>query len=119
MKHASGDWESSLHALFEDYVSSHVAVCSEPGPCRDEDLLGRAHAVLLASEPGGSCGLFPLYHCVLEQAVLTDLKHLSALVRATELLETLCLNLYLQPWRREIDPEPQGGTGLANILLSL
>ncbi|XP_072292413.1 spermatogenesis-associated protein 2 [Eucyclogobius newberryi] len=91
----------SHRALFEDYLSSHVTLCPEPGPCRDEDILGRGAQALLQHpmpEPECSATLTRLCHHVLP----LDPTHLPGLVRATELLETLCLNLYQQPWRKEI-----------------
>lgn len=97
----SGDAEVSRTALFEEYLNNHVTVCPEPGPCRDENFLSRAAQVLLL-EPNSSTTLSRLHPLLMEKIVPTNLRHLSQLVRATEVLETLCLNLYLQPWRREI-----------------
>lgn len=102
-QHGSGDGKVSRRTLFEEYLRSHVAVCPEPGPCRDVNFLSRAAQVLLLSPmlvPKGSATLTRLYPLVMEKIMSTG--HLSELVRATEVLETLCLNLYLQPWRREI-----------------
>ncbi|CAL1577737.1 unnamed protein product [Knipowitschia caucasica] len=86
--------------LFEDYLSSHVTVCPEPGPCQDEDLLRRGAEALL-EHPVTSASLIQLCYHVLE-TLSTDHTDLRRLVRATELLETLCLNLYFYPWRKDI-----------------
>ncbi|KAJ0005314.1 hypothetical protein NQD34_011528 [Periophthalmus magnuspinnatus] len=91
----SQESQESRGTLFEDYLSCHVTLCPEPGPCRDEALLSRAAQVLLQN-PG------PDPHHVMRKTLSTDPSHLPRLSRATELLETLCLNLYLQPWRKDI-----------------
>ncbi|KAK7901464.1 hypothetical protein WMY93_018233 [Mugilogobius chulae] len=95
----SRDPQVSHQALFEDYLSGHVTLTPEPAPCQDEDVLKRGAQVLLGHPlPEGSATLTRLCQHLLESGFPTNL---SRLVRATELLETLCLNLYLQPWRKE------------------
>ncbi|KAJ0066864.1 hypothetical protein NL108_004826 [Boleophthalmus pectinirostris] len=101
----SEDPQVSHRALFEDYLSCHVTLCPEPGPCRDEDILSRAAQVLLRHPvPVSECSatLVRLCHHVIKKILPTDPSHLPGLIRAAEILETLCLNLYLQPWRKEI-----------------
>ncbi|KAL7383222.1 hypothetical protein ABVT39_006858 [Epinephelus coioides] len=109
MKDGSGPEEQaevSRQELYEDYVSCYRQLCPEVRPCRDEGLLKKAAQYLLREpEPSGTFTVFPFYQAVTQDcdSPSTDCrKHLSAFIKATELLETLCLNLFLQPWRKEI-----------------
>ncbi|XP_034755151.1 uncharacterized protein LOC117960938 [Etheostoma cragini] len=95
----------SRQELYEDYVN-YLQLCPEVRPCRDACLLEKAAQFLQTEpEPTGSFTLFPFY-----QAVRHDCKslrtgsreHLAAFIKATDLLETLCVNLFLQPWKKEI-----------------
>ncbi|CAJ1066539.1 uncharacterized protein LOC117811213 isoform X1 [Xyrichtys novacula] len=93
-------------ALLENYVDSFLQVWTEVGPCRDERLLGRA-AHYLQREPDlrGIFTLFPFNQCVqrrCQDPSLNFKKALPALIKASELLETLCVNIFLQPWKKEI-----------------
>lgn len=92
----------SRQDLYQDYVS-YYAGGSGVKPCSDAALLERAAKFLLgAPESTGTYTVFP-FHRVLLEAPNTDCsKHLRALSKATEVLETLCLNLFLQPWKKEI-----------------
>ncbi|KAM7408067.1 hypothetical protein PAMA_001967 [Pampus argenteus] len=96
----------SRQEVFEDYVNCYLQLCTKVGPCRDDKLLKKAAVYLLQEpEPTGTFTVFPFYHTVMEgsEALSTDYrKHLSAFIKATELLETLCINLFLQPWKKEI-----------------
>ncbi|XP_056250511.1 uncharacterized protein si:ch211-189a15.5 isoform X1 [Seriola aureovittata] len=108
MKDGSGAAEQaevSRQELYEDYVKCYRQPCPEARPCRDERLLKKAAQYLLREpESGGIFTVFPFYQAVAEdhEALSTDCRrHLSAFIKATELLETLCVNLFLQPWKKE------------------
>lgn len=98
--------ELSRRELCQAYVNCYAEVCTEVGPCRDTRLLSKAAEYLLREpEPSGTFTVFPFYEAVTDSpdALGTDCrKHLSAFVKATELLETLCVNLFLHPWKKEI-----------------
>ncbi|KAF3708496.1 Spermatogenesis-associated protein 2 Spermatogenesis-associated protein PD1 [Channa argus] len=98
--------EVSCQELYDAYLSSYRELCTEVGPCRDARVLRKAAQYLLKeAEPGGTFTLFPFYEAVSQnpESVTTDCrKHLWAVIKATELLETLCVNLFLQPWKKEI-----------------
>ncbi|XP_070696824.1 uncharacterized protein [Pempheris klunzingeri] len=103
---AAEEAEVSRRELYEDYWERHLLPCAEARPCRDPRLLKKA-ARYLAEEPrpAGTFTVFPFDQLVAEGrgGPGTDYrKHLAAFIRASELLETLCINLFLQPWRREI-----------------
>ncbi|XP_078128511.1 uncharacterized protein LOC144531973 isoform X2 [Sander vitreus] len=95
----------SRQELYEDYVN-YLQLCPEVRPCRDACLLKKAAQYLLTEpEPRGSFTVFPFYQAVRQdcKSLTTDCReHLSAFIKATELLETLCVNLFLQPWKKEI-----------------
>ncbi|XP_044068954.1 uncharacterized protein si:ch211-189a15.5 isoform X2 [Siniperca chuatsi] len=103
---AGGQAEVSRQELYEDYVNCYLQPCTEVGPCRDACLLEKAAQYLLRDpEPGGTFTVFPFSQAVREGsgALSTDYrKLLSALIKAAELLETICVNLFLQPWKKEI-----------------
>ncbi|XP_051279707.1 uncharacterized protein si:ch211-189a15.5 isoform X2 [Dicentrarchus labrax] len=96
----------SRQELYEDYMSWYLHLCTEVQPCRDAGLLRKAARYLLREpELRGAFTVFPFYQAVSEGcgALSSDCrKLLSAFIKATELLETLCVNLFLQPWRKEI-----------------
>ncbi|XP_044229528.1 uncharacterized protein si:ch211-189a15.5 isoform X1 [Thunnus albacares] len=98
--------EVSRQEVYEDYVNYYLQLCTEVRPCHDAQLLKKAALYLLQEpEATGTFTVFPFYHTVMEgtEALSTDYrKHLSAFIKATELLETLCINLFLQPWKKEI-----------------
>ncbi|XP_038593163.1 spermatogenesis-associated protein 2 [Micropterus salmoides] len=97
--------EVSRQELFEDYVNCYQ-LCTEVRPCRDASLLKKAgHYLLREPEPRGTSTVFPVYQVLTEgsRAPSTDYrKLLSAVIKAAELLETLCVNLFLHPWKKEI-----------------
>lgn len=101
-----GPAESSRLELRAAYVHFHRRLSKEVGPCRDARLLGDAARYLLAEpEPGDAFTVFRFYHAVsrgLDAPAADARKYLLAFVRAAELLETLCVNLFLQPWKKEI-----------------
>ncbi|XP_039994828.1 uncharacterized protein LOC120796267 isoform X2 [Xiphias gladius] len=97
--------EVSRQDLYEDYVNCYLQSYTEVRPCRDARLLKKAARYLLRdTEPGDTFTVFPFYQVVGEdrEPLSTDCrKHLCAFIKATELLETLCINLFLQPWKKE------------------
>ncbi|XP_004572110.1 uncharacterized protein LOC101475637 [Maylandia zebra] len=91
--------------VYADYVKCYLEERAEVGPCRDPQLQKRAAQYLLSeAETGGTFTMFPFYQAVTErcEAQSDFRKHLSAFIRASEVLETLCVNLFLQPWKKEI-----------------
>uniref|UniRef100_A0A3Q3JJG5 Spermatogenesis-associated protein 2 PUB-like domain-containing protein n=1 Tax=Monopterus albus TaxID=43700 RepID=A0A3Q3JJG5_MONAL len=98
--------EVSRQELYEAYVNCYVQPCTEVQPCRDAELMKKATQYLLR-EPRSrdAFTVFPFYQAVGENcdALGTDCRtHLSAFIKATELLEIICVNLFLQPWKKEI-----------------
>ncbi|XP_054882103.1 spermatogenesis-associated protein 2 [Poeciliopsis prolifica] len=105
MKDEQQEGSSSRRDLFEDYRSCFLRPGAEVRPCRDPGLLKRAAQFLLrTSEPRDAFTLFPFCQAVTERcAVGADgRKHLAAFIKATEMLESLCVNMFLQPWKKEI-----------------
>ncbi|XP_041803441.1 uncharacterized protein LOC121613839 isoform X2 [Chelmon rostratus] len=86
--------------------SQYIRQCTDVRPCRDTCLLKKAAWYLLMDpEPSETFVMLPFYQALSEGcgALSTDYrKVLSAFIRAAELLETICLNLFLQPWKKEI-----------------
>ncbi|XP_041645699.1 uncharacterized protein LOC121511172 isoform X2 [Cheilinus undulatus] len=96
----------SRQEVFEHYANIFLPHCSEVGPCRDERLLEKA-AQFLQREPDLSetFTVFPFNQSLSEGCggLAEDCrKFLCSFIKATELLETLCVNLVLQPWKKEI-----------------
>ncbi|XP_068573593.1 sodium/potassium/calcium exchanger 1 [Cebidichthys violaceus] len=98
--------EVSRQELYEDYVNYYLQPCPEVRPCCDPSLLKKAAQYLLREpEPGDAFTVFPFYRAVRQDCVSQSThgrKHLHAFIKATELLETLCVNLFVQPWKKEI-----------------
>ncbi|XP_061601643.1 uncharacterized protein si:ch211-189a15.5 [Cololabis saira] len=95
-------------ALCEDYRSWHRQLAAEVRPCRAGPLLQQA-ARFLRAEPDLShtFTVFPFQQALAELAVPPGgppgvQQQLRGLIRAAETLETVCLHLFLQPWRKEI-----------------
>ncbi|XP_030621033.1 spermatogenesis-associated protein 2 [Chanos chanos] len=74
--------------------------------CKETQVIEQARHVLLSQDqPGGRCTLFDLYETVIE-----GVKHgsrdcrrfIGLLIKASEMLEMLCVNLFLFPWKKEI-----------------
>ncbi|XP_074531521.1 uncharacterized protein LOC141794857 isoform X2 [Halichoeres trimaculatus] len=96
----------SRQEVFEDYLDCFLQRCTEAGPCHDEQLLKKT-ALYLQREPQlkGTFTVFPFYESIQEgyRHISEDWRRfLSAVIKATELLETLCVNILLQPWKKEI-----------------
>ncbi|KAK1905352.1 Spermatogenesis-associated protein 2 [Dissostichus eleginoides] len=105
MKDGGREDPVSRHEVFEDYVNFFFQQCPEVGPCRDPPLLRRAARYLQTGEPAETFPLLPVHRTVLQGCAAPGSdcrKHLSAVSKAAELLETLCVNLFLQPWKKEI-----------------
>ncbi|XP_060896540.1 uncharacterized protein si:ch211-189a15.5 [Labrus mixtus] len=97
--------EVSRQNVFEHY-QRYFHLCTKVGPCRDEQVLEKAAQYLQREpEPRESFTLFPFYQSVSEGCAAHSEEYrtfLSTYIKATELLETLCVNLLLQPWKKEI-----------------
>ncbi|XP_033956282.1 spermatogenesis-associated protein 2-like protein [Pseudochaenichthys georgianus] len=105
MKDSGREDPVSRHEVFEDYVNFFFQQCPEVGPCRDPPLLRRVARYLQTGEPGETFPLLPVHRVVLQGCDAPGFdcrKHLFAVSKAAELLETLCVNLFLQPWKKEI-----------------
>ncbi|XP_070834145.1 spermatogenesis-associated protein 2 [Chaetodon trifascialis] len=96
----------SRQEVYEDYLNCYLQQCTDVRPCRDTCLLKKAAWYLLMEPvPSGTFTIFPFYQALGKGcgALSTDYKKLlSAFIKAAELLETICLNLFLQPWKKEI-----------------
>ncbi|XP_072247640.1 uncharacterized protein [Leuresthes tenuis] len=98
--------EFSRQDVYEDYRKCYLQQCADVRPCRDDQLLKKAAQYLLR-EPDLTeiFTVFPFYQAATERCEEPSTvcrKHLSAFIRAAEMLETICVNLFLQPWKREI-----------------
>ncbi|XP_073338181.1 uncharacterized protein [Pagrus major] len=97
--------EVTRQEVYDDYVKWYLQ-CTDVRPCRDACLLDAAARYLQREpEPSGTFTLFPFYRSLIEagEPPSTDYGRLvSDFIKAVELLETLCVNLFLQPWKKEI-----------------
>ncbi len=98
----------SRKEVYEGYVSCYRQ-CTDIQPCRDASLLRKAARYLREPETRETFTLFPFYQALSEchgaprtQPRTDNRKLLSAFIKATEVLETVCVNLFLQPWKKEI-----------------
>uniref|UniRef100_A0A3P9LVT5 Spermatogenesis-associated protein 2 PUB-like domain-containing protein n=1 Tax=Oryzias latipes TaxID=8090 RepID=A0A3P9LVT5_ORYLA len=96
----------SRQEVYEDYVRSYPQLYPEIRPCGDARLLERA-AQYLRGGPDlrKPFTVFPFYQALTErrgEQGATCRKHLEAVIRCAELLETVCVHLRVQPWRKEI-----------------
>nr|XP_046257634.1 uncharacterized protein si:ch211-189a15.5 [Scatophagus argus] len=97
--------EVSRQEVYEDYVNYYLQQCTDDRLCRDEDLLKKVARYLLREpEPRGTFTVFPFDQALIEYcgALSPDCRKLSAFIKAVEILETICVNLFLQPWKKEI-----------------
>lgn len=115
--------EVSRQEVYEDYMKCYLQQCTEVRPCRDAGLLKKAARYLLTKpEPRENFTTFPFYQALSEGCLSlnTDYrKLLSAFIKAVELLETICVNLYLQPWKKEIKTLKVGWFFLSFLLQPL
>lgn len=109
MKDGSGPAERaalSRRELYEDYVRSYPQLYAEIRPCGDVRLLERAAQYLRGEPDLRRCfTVFPFFEALTERQGHQSAncrKHLEAVIRSAELLETVCVNLRVQPWRKEI-----------------
>ena len=97
--------EVTRQEVYDGYVKWYLQ-CTEVGLCRDACLLDTAARYLQREpEPSGTFTLFPFYTSLIDGCanLSTDCRRLlSDFIKAVELLETLCVNLFLQPWKKEI-----------------
>ncbi|TNN63947.1 Spermatogenesis-associated protein 2 [Liparis tanakae] len=98
--------EVSRRELYGDYVNYFLQPGAEVRPCCDPSVLKKTARYLRSEpEPAEAFTVFPFYRAVRRDCASPGAhgrKHLTAFIRATELLETICVNLFLQPWKKEI-----------------
>lgn len=92
--------QPSHQELYQDYLNFYLTRCSEARPCRDPSLLDKAGRYIEREARPRGTTLLPVYQALSQSR--DNRKVLSAFITAAELLETVCLNLFLQPWRKEI-----------------
>uniref|UniRef100_A0A3Q2QJQ6 Uncharacterized LOC105916049 n=1 Tax=Fundulus heteroclitus TaxID=8078 RepID=A0A3Q2QJQ6_FUNHE len=101
-----GEHEAFSHQdLYEEYKSSYLQPGAEVRPCRDPGLLERAARFLRGSpDLTEAFTAFPFYRAVAERCAdgTDSRRHLTGFIKATEMLESLCINMFLQPWKKEI-----------------
>nr|XP_043900956.1 spermatogenesis-associated protein 2 isoform X3 [Solea senegalensis] len=94
----------SRQELYQEYVRWYLESCPEAGSFRDSGLPERAaHYLLREPGPEEPFTVFPFYQAVGEThgGSVSVSQHLRGVIKATELLETLCVNLFIQPWKKE------------------
>jgi len=98
--------EVSRRELYGDYVNYFLQPGAEVRPCCDPSVLKKTARYLRSEpEPAETFTVFPFYRAVRRDCASPGAhgkKHLTAFIKATELLETICVNLFLQPWKKEI-----------------
>ncbi|KAL6461324.1 hypothetical protein MHYP_G00294680 [Metynnis hypsauchen] len=99
---------ASLREVLDSYVSScgsQVRTAGRWGVCADRQVVAGARGVLLREGADSSFSLLPFYPIVtqcLQYGAPHCQQSISLLMKATELLEMLCVNLFLFPWKKEI-----------------
>uniref|UniRef100_A0A8D3BA29 Spermatogenesis-associated protein 2 PUB-like domain-containing protein n=1 Tax=Scophthalmus maximus TaxID=52904 RepID=A0A8D3BA29_SCOMX len=100
----------SRRELHDEYARCQRESRAEGRPCRDARLLDRVARYLATGRPAAASAatftVFPFYRAVAEGrgaggCQAERRRHLSAVAKAAELLETVCVNLFLQPWKKE------------------
>ncbi|KAG9261206.1 hypothetical protein AMEX_G26194 [Astyanax mexicanus] len=97
--------EDILHTYVTHYRSEWTeGRCGQV--CADRQVRARAREVLLREAAEGRFSLLPFFYpavtqCLQRGAPLTS-TCLSQFMKATELLEMMCVNLFLFPWKKEI-----------------
>ncbi|KAL7833344.1 hypothetical protein AOLI_G00283040 [Acnodon oligacanthus] len=105
---AAGQAPASLTDVLDAYVSScgqRLPTAGGWGLCADGRVVAGARGVLLSEGAESSFSLLPFYPIVtqrLQHGAPRCQQSISLLLKAAELLETLCVNLFLFPWRKEI-----------------
>ncbi|KAI4898614.1 hypothetical protein NFI96_006394 [Prochilodus magdalenae] len=108
---ATGAGEQAPASL-EDVKDSYVNFYSSSGwtearwgVCTDREVRAGARDVLLREGAESSFSLLPFYPTVtlcLQHGSPSCQESISLFMKATELLEMLCVNLFLFPWKKEI-----------------
>lgn len=94
--------------IFEEYLMyyDHAWKNGNVKVCNDRQVTGRARHVLLSqADPMERFTTFDFYHTALEcvNVGVRDCRSVfHVFIKATEVLETLCVNLFLFPWKKEI-----------------
>ena len=92
------------HIVFEEYQDYYIQTGS-PEVCKETPVTEKAVRFLSDSDPAGRFRTVDFYHIVSECSKIgsRDCRSvLAALIKATEMLEVLCVNLFLYPWKKEI-----------------
>lgn len=88
------------------YLQHYDRVSSEGNVkvCSDRQVTDEGRRVLLSEEePRKRFNTLDLYHILYERVQYTDCqRHIQDFIKAIELLEMFCVNLFLFPWRKEI-----------------
>ncbi|KAL1007088.1 hypothetical protein UPYG_G00081720 [Umbra pygmaea] len=94
--------------VFNDYLNYYNEICSKGNLklCQETHVTGGAKRfLLLETDPGERFSTFDFYltasECV-NQGFKDCRTFFSALIKATEMLEIFCVNLFLYPWKKEI-----------------
>ncbi|XP_041866077.1 spermatogenesis-associated protein 2 [Melanotaenia boesemani] len=92
--------------VFEDYRQWCLQLCPDVQPCRDRQLLKKATQYLQRQPDLREIfTVFPFLQAVTQGSGEPNpdrRRQLACFIRASEMLETICVNLVLQPWKREI-----------------
>ncbi|KAI1889894.1 hypothetical protein AGOR_G00167610 [Albula goreensis] len=98
----------SREEVFTDYLTYYKQVWPQGDlrVCQEAQMTDRAKNVLLAeSSPDSRFTVFDFYRTVsecLQEDRINCRDVLQKLIKATEVLEMLCINLFLFPWKKEI-----------------
>lgn len=93
---------------FDNYLNYYDQIWSKGGLqlCQEKQVtVGARRFLLLETDPGERFSNFDFYltasECVI-QGFKDCRTFFSALIKATEVLEMFCVNLFLYPWKKEI-----------------
>ncbi|XP_062327832.1 uncharacterized protein si:ch211-189a15.5 [Osmerus eperlanus] len=92
------------HIVFEEYQEYYILTGS-PEVCKETPVTEKAVRFLSDSDPAGRFRTVDFYHIASECSKIgsRDCRSvLAALIKATEMLEVLCVNMFLYPWKKEI-----------------
>ncbi|KAM4615149.1 uncharacterized protein ACJ7VT_010353 isoform 2-T2 [Polymixia lowei] len=105
---AAKDTRISRNEIYYDYLDycSHILSKGNMQLCGDAPVITKASRFLMSeAEPGERFKIFPFYKIVcdgIETGTKDCKSHLRAFIKAVELLEMFCVNLFLYPWKKEI-----------------
>lgn len=94
--------------VFDEYFMYYTQISPDGNTrvCRDTQVIAKAKRFLLMEvEPNERFKTFPFYQiaCEAVQNGLRDCKnYLRSFIKAMEVLEMFCVNLFLYPWKKEI-----------------